>query len=41
MIRYGKILKTFIQNKEDFDFICFVDSIFDKATMQPVIVPYM
>lgn len=40
---YDKIwdnIKTiYLENKEDFDFIFYVESIFDKATMQPIYCP--
>tara|TARA_B100000795_G_scaffold268520_1_gene255639 strand:+ start:3826 stop:4770 length:945 start_codon:yes stop_codon:yes gene_type:complete len=40
---YDKIWKNiktiYIENKEEFDFISFVESIFDKATMQPTYCP--
>ena len=36
---WNNIKNIYLENKEEFDFICFVDSIFDKATMQPVYCP--
>ena len=36
---WENIKNIYLENKDDFDFICFVDSIFDKATMQPVYCP--
>lgn len=36
---WENIKNIYLENKEDFDFICFVESIFDKATMQPVYCP--
>ena len=36
---WENIKNIYLENKEDFDFISFVDSIFDKATMQPVYCP--
>ncbi len=36
---WDNIKNIYLENREDFDFICFVDSIFDKATMQPTYCP--
>ena len=36
---WENIKNIYLENKDDFDFICFVDSIFDKATMQPTYCP--
>lgn len=36
---WKNVKNIYLENKEDFDFISFVDCIFDKATMQPVYCP--
>ena len=36
---WNNIKNLYLENKEDFDFISFVDDIFDKATMQPTYCP--
>jgi len=36
---WGNIKSIYLENKDDFDFIDYVESIFDKATMQPIYCP--